>query len=217
MTALSSLPHRFRPYIAPVLILIALTALQSLVNPQVFQPYFGAISPLLAIVGVLALAAILFAVGKFPVYHPERRGLRWALGFGSLFGVIVIFLDRLILFPRDMNVPFPQSLLFYPVVGFVVETLFHVLPFTLLMRLPRPLRFPMWLNIFIVALIEPAYQMASFGRAYPPWAVLATGAHIFLINVVQLSLFTRYDFVSMYGMRLTYYLFWGTLRLSLLF
>ncbi|MCB9291467.1 MAG: hypothetical protein H6560_29470 [Lewinellaceae bacterium] len=32
--------------------------------------------------------------------------------------------------------------------------------------------------------------------------------HIFLINLIQLWLFKRYDFVSMYTFRLVYYLIW---------
>jgi hypothetical protein len=51
--------------------------------------------------------------------------------------------------------------------------------------------------------------------------VAYVGLHIFLIGLVQLLLFTRYDFITMYTFRLSYYaiwhILWGHLRLNLIF
>ena len=51
-------------------------------------------------------------------------------------------------------------------------------------------------------------------------SVLYVSLHIFLINLIQLWLFKRYDFVSMYTFRLVYYLIWhigwGWVRLEVL-
>jgi len=45
--------------------------------------------------------------------------------------------------------------------------------------------------------------------------------NILLINLFQLSIFKRYDFVSMYSFRLVYYaiwhIVWGVVRLNLFF
>jgi len=47
------------------------------------------------------------------------------------------------------------------------------------------------------------------------------GLHVFLINLLQLWLFKRYDLISMYSFRLAYYLLWhigwGHVRLKLRF
>ena len=46
------------------------------------------------------------------------------------------------------------------------------------------------------------------GDRYPVCAVAYVGLHVFLINLIQLLIFKRYDFVTMYSFRLVYYLFW---------
>jgi hypothetical protein len=47
------------------------------------------------------------------------------------------------------------------------------------------------------------------------------GVHIYVFNALQLYVFKRYDFLSMYAFRLVYYLHWhvvwGYMRLQLLF
>jgi hypothetical protein len=72
-----------------------------------------------------------------------------------------------------------------------------------------------------VSILEPIYQTIGFVGLYPMWVVAYVAAHVFLINFLQLSLFRRYDFLSMYGFRLVYYLLWhivwGYVRLRLLF
>jgi hypothetical protein len=84
-------------------------------------------------------------------------------------------------------------------------------------------KYLVWIVIIVVAFLEPVYQgihMAASGR-FSLWAVLYVGFHIFIINVCQLSLFKRYDFITMYAFRLAYYLVWhivwGYLRLDILF
>jgi len=79
-----------------------------------------------------------------------------------------------------------------------------------------------WIAILLTALVEPVYQMV-FGAKVNGWTwfVVLTGVHVMLFNLVQLFLFRRYDFVTMYGMRLMYYLLWhivwGMVRLNVLF
>jgi hypothetical protein len=132
-------------------------------------------------------------------------------------------------FPATTNILFPESVLFYPAVGFFVEILFHVLPLTVLLLLLNSLlkgtdqQVIFWISIVVVSLLEPIYQSSNMASSsyYPVWEVLYVGLHIFLINLCQLLIFKRYDFVSMYTFRLVYYMFWhigwGYLRLRLLF
>ena len=79
-----------------------------------------------------------------------------------------------------------------------------------------------WPCILVVALLEPIFQtVLGFSQPYPTWVTIGVFANIFLINIFQLLIFKRYDFVSMYSFRLVYYaiwhIIWGVLRLKLLF
>ena len=122
----------------------------------------------------------------------------------------------------------PQGFFFYPSIAFVVEILFHVLPLTLILilltALPGNLSFDriIWPTIIVTALLEPVFQ-AGFdsNKDNAPWVSAYIILHIFLINLCQLIIFKRYDFLSMYSFRLIYYTFWhiiwGVIRLKLLF
>lgn len=124
-----------------------------------------------------------------------------------------------------MNIPYPESLLFYPAMGFLVEVLFHVLPLAVLLFLFNAIfnttASPalVWVTMVIVALLEPTYQVIM--DPYPIWALITVWINLFLFNMLQLLVFRQYDFVSMFALRLFYYLIWhiiwGSLRLDLLF
>jgi len=213
---------------------LVLTGLLQYLDARIFQRVIGGINPLLAATIVVALGFVLLSWllsrGGFSIYRSEnRKGLLYGCGLATLFGVIVIPIDLLIRFPADINVPLPASLLFYPVVGFFAEILFHVLPLSLLLivlfAVFRSVRQTgiVWLGIAAVAMIEPVYQtlwMVSLDR-YPVWAVAVDALHVFAINLAQLIIFRRYDFVSMITLRWVYYLFWhigwGSMRLDILF
>jgi len=213
---------------------IGCTAIVSLFPGRPFQRYFGGIDPLLAVVlvavaGVVSLA-LLQSRGWFAIVSPgrSRRGLAVAAAFATLFAVIVVPADLLIRFPRDLNVPLPQSLFFYPAIGYDVEIVFHALPLALLLPLlgrfwkqlnPNSL---VWSCIIVAAALEPILQvrLGSSGGSFS----VADGfvaLHVFAFNVLQLYVFRRYDFVSMYAFRLVYYLYWhiiwGYLRLRWLY
>lgn len=203
-------------------------------NKQIFQRFIGRLNPLIAFlfIAVLGFSLLSFLVSKnwFTIYERENlNGLFLSAGLAALLGVIIILADTKIIFPADTNVLFPESLLFYPAMGFLVEILFHVFPLTiLLVTLNSILKYDnfdsvVWICILIVALLEPIYQMermASLNR-YAAWAVIFVGFHLFLFNIIQLFIFRNYDFISMYSFRLVYYMFWhigwGYIRLRLLF
>jgi hypothetical protein len=176
----------------------------------------------------IILITILLSRGWFAIYKTgNHKGLLVALGLAALLGLGIILVDLKSPFPADINRPFPDSLFFYPIFGYVVEVIFHLLSLSLLLILVTSIfkaidfEKAVWLCIFIVAFLEPIFQtILGSSRPYPTWVTGYVFLNIFLINLFQLLIFKRYDFVSMYSFRLAYYLIWhiawGYLRLRLL-
>lgn len=197
-----------------------------------FQRFFGGIPAPFALLIVILLGLILFSFllnnGQFVVYRlGNLKGLLLAIGLAVPFAAVMILVDRWSPYPADINVSFPYSLAFYPVMGYVVEILFHLLPVCLLYFILGVLvdeassQRLIGLIILIAALIEPAFQVSLTAGQNSNGVIAYLGLHLFLINLVQLLLFRRYDFVTMYSFRFSYYalwhILWGHLRLSLLF
>ena len=192
-------------------------------------------------IGISALGAVLLSVlvvrDGFSIAGPDvGRGVARSGGLAAFFGAVIIGVDLAIVYPADVNVPFPQSVVFYPVIGFMVEVLFHVLPLCLLLTVVPALTGSgrsatvVWTSLITVALLEPAFQTwtAASGApvvggpyAYASWTVFVDGLHVFAINLSQLAIFKRYDFISMYALRVVYYgiwhIAWGHARLELFF
>jgi len=203
-------------------------------NNLLFQRFLGRMNPLIAflcaIVSGFILLSWLLSQGWFAIYEREnQRGLLCSSSLAALLGIIMILVDTRIIFPADTNILFPESLLFYPAIGFLAKVLFHVLPLTALLvvlnSILKNVNFGtiVWICIPLVSLLEPVYHtinMASSNQ-FPLWAVIYVGIHVFLINFFQLLIFKEYDFISMYSFRLVYYMLWhigwGYARLRLLF
>jgi len=190
-----------------------------------FQPFIGSVQPLLAItlvavVGVASLG-LLRSRGGFEIYtmRGTLRGVAVAAAIATAFGIVMIVADLTFSRqPADINVPPPWSWLFYPVIAYAVEILFHVIPLALLLAVLGPLfkqlNMPglVWLCILLVSLLEPLVQTRLLGMsAY-------VGLHVFAFTLAQLYVFRRYDFISMYTFRIAYYvvwhIIWGYLRLQ---
>ncbi len=118
-------------------------------------------------------------------------------------------------------------MLFYPAIAFVVEIVFHAVPVALLFALlawgmpTAPDRVAL-ICIGVVALAEPLFQMyVGAVQGSPPALNAYVGAHVFVFNLLQLVVFRRWGFLSMYGIRLLYYflwhIVWGYLRLQMFF
>ena len=199
-----------------------------------FERFIGGANTLIACIGIIVLGfcllSFLISKGWFAIYKKENlKWLPFSAGLALIPGAIIILVDLKIIYPANMNVPFPDSLLFYPAIGFFVEVLFHVVPLWALMIILTSVfknisrRRIIWIGILAVSLLEPIFQAASLhaSNRYPLWAVVYTGFHVLLINVFQLLIFRRYDFISMYSFRLVYYLIWhivwGYARLTILF
>lgn len=213
-------------------IVFILTCIAHLSNSSSFQRYFSTIHPLLVVFILFILGLILFSFllsdGQFAIYgRGNYKGILLSIGLAVPFAAVMILVDRKVPFPVDMNVPFPDSLVFYPAIGYVVEIVFHVLPFCLIYFILGLLLSGsssigiVWVSVLIVALIEPIFQVVLTSGQNSVWAVAYVGFHLFLINIVQLLLFRRYDFVTMFSFRFSYYvlwhILWGHLRLDLLF
>jgi hypothetical protein len=202
-------------------------------NASIFRSLLGRVHPLVAIPGALCLGIVLVAClmsrGWF-VVHGEGtgKGVLWACGLAALLGALIIFVDLRGAFTAEISKPLPDSLLYYPVFGYLAEVVFHLLPLTLLLlgltRLLGAESFEkvIWPAIVVVAALEPVFQTLLPGaRPRPTWAVVYVFFHILAINLLQLALFRRYGFVSMWVFRLVYYgiwhVAWGSARLAVLF
>ncbi len=229
----SSVKQQFQVFAGLSLGIAALSELGYVLNPHLFQNYFGLLHPLLVIflLVVSGFLLLFFLVSQhFFVVFSKITLKECAIGFvlAACFAFIAIVVDVNVKFPKGMNILFPESLLFYPVIGFCVEIIFHVLPLSILIlifsRFFRQTEKPkmLWLSLAIVSLLEPVFQTVSgFSAKVPNWVLVWTGVHVFLINLVQLMIFKRSGFVWMYLFRLMYYVFWhvawGYFRLRVLF
>ena len=224
--------HERRQYLAfGILSLVAVgfTAILSLSQDgaRFFEVYFGSIPPPLAValaaLGGFGSLGFLLSRGGFEIYTSRSvRGVGLSAAIATLFGVWQIGADLLVTrFPKDINVPSPQSWLFYPAIGYVVEVFFHALPLALLLAvLGRSTKksnptIVIWLCIVFVSSLEPVLVHIRMG------ASAYVGVFVFVFTVVELHVFRRYDFISMYSFRLAFYMWWhitwGYMRLQWLF
>lgn len=206
-TTTDTLTDQWRQYVAfGVLSLVAagFTGLLALSQSATFfEAYFGDIPPLLAI-AVIALVgfaslAVLQSRGWFEIYTSRSgRGVAVSTALATLFGVWQVCADVFVTrFPKDINVPPPQSLLFYPAMAYVVEIVFHALPLALLLVWPggstqkANIAIVIWPCIVFVSSLEPVLVHMRLG------ASAYVGAFVFVFTVVELYVFRRYDFISM--------------------
>jgi hypothetical protein len=186
-----------------------------------FQPYFGRINPLLAVTLITALGVVSLrsfdAQGWFEIYtRTNPRGLVLSVTIATLFALVAILVDLNIVSPHGFDVPPPHAWLFYPAMANVAEVSFHALPLSLLLVFLSPLfkklnsNVLVWSCIFLTSLLEPIFQLGLGFSIY-------VGLYVFAFNLLQLYIFRRYDFVSMYSVRLVYYLqghiVWSYIRL----
>lgn len=201
---------------------------------RIFTLYFSNLHPLAAIVivsipGILSLY-FLDVRGWFHIFQRGNLipGIFISLILTPIFSLIAISLDLVFRFPGDINVLFPGSILFYPGIAYFVELAFHVIPLAALLLLTGIFfrssgsRIQLYLCIFLVCLIEPLYQLdfsysESDGYLFQVLLII----HLLMFNLVQMYIFKRFDFISMYLFRILFYLqwhiIWGELRLFILF
>jgi hypothetical protein len=197
-----------------------------------FRRFLGEINPILVVVvaSIVGIAAlwILQANYEFIILKGREtlRGVALSAVFATVLAIAIVVADFFIRYPEDTNVPVPQALLFYPAIGFVAEIVFHVLPLALLLLALTPLvgtlgrERVVWFGILVVAVLEPFFQVLFEKKPFT-WGAVYTWIHVFAIAFLQLYVFRRFDFVSMYVFRLIYYgywhILWGVIRLKVLF
>ncbi|MHA1984574.1 MAG: hypothetical protein ACW967_09485 [Candidatus Hodarchaeales archaeon] len=213
--------------------ILGITAILYFSDPLAFQRFFGNFNPVL-IIFFLSLLGILFLTyflskGYFVIFERKNlKGLAVSFGLATLLGVVIIFIDLIYPFSEKINILFPQSLLFYPVMGYIAEIVFHIVPlafliviFTFLFKNTEKERIIL-VSLVFVALLDPIFQISSGSTG--EYGFLISGlvvAHIFLVNLVEVLIFKRYDFFTMYSFRLMYYTYWhivwGYLRLFIIY
>lgn len=210
---------------------MGLTAILNYSNSIIFDRFLGGLNPviifsIISVLGLLCLASLL-SKGWFKIH--EKKGttsLLRTIGLVFLFASISISIDIKVHFPVDINIAFPESLIFYPAIGFLVEILFHIFPITILSFYlyssfkDTDIKKLIWISIIITATLEPIYQ-TLFMTSFSTWIIVLVWVNLYLFNLTQLVIFKKFDFVSMYAFRLIYYLIWhviwGHERLTLLF
>ncbi len=142
-----------------------------------FAPYFGAIDPRLAIAAIAVVGAAALTLLNDRAWRPivlaaqPLAAVQWFVA-AVPFAMLAIGVDRLLGFPRDINVPAPWSLLFYPVMGFVVEVAFHAAPLALLAVMLTARLQKTWACLALVALIEPLFRRPSRISRLQRWSYL---------------------------------------------
>ena len=216
---------------------LSLTALLFVVvlrpsSGEYFRRFFGEVNPIAVffVTSVLGTAALWVLESRFGFVLLMGRtslpGITLSAALATVLALAIVVADVIIRYPQDTNVPVPQALLFYPAIGFVAEVLFHVLPLALLLLVLSPLagrvgsERVIWLGIMLVAVLEPTFQVLFEGKPLT-WGAAYTWIHVFAIAGLQLYVFRRFDFMTMYAFRLFYYAYWhilwGVIRLELLF
>jgi hypothetical protein len=227
-----NLRWQYAAYFALAVVAFIFTLILLPTSGAYFQRFFGEMNVILVIVtaSLLGAVALWYLQSRYAFTilkgRATLRGMALAAVLATVLAVPIIVADFIIRYPQGMNVPLPQALLFYPAVGFVAEIVFHILPLVVLLLILTPLagRFGaqrvVWLAILLVAVAEPTFQVLFEVKTFT-WGLVYTWVHVFVFAFLQLALFKRFDFVTMYAMRLFYYAYWhilwGTIRLEVLF
>lgn len=223
---------QYLAYFALSLMALIFTLISLPSSEAYFQRFLGETNAILVmivatVVGAVALWILQSNFG-FVILRGRAtlQGIALSAVLATAVAVAIVAADFIIRYPIDTNVPVPQALLFYPAIGFVAEIIFHVLLLTLLLFI-MTLIFGqsskeriVWFAILLVAVFEPTFQVLFEQKTFT-WGDVYTWIHVFVIAFLQLYVFRRYDFVSMYAFRLIYYGFWhilwGVIRLKVLF
>ena len=218
----------YRPWMIAVAGGTVAAALLAWTSPDDVERWFGSIPAVAAlpIVGLVGYGTLTFLRSR-GYWDDSDEGWRpgsfpYAVAGSVPFAAIAIAVDSLFGFSEDMNVAWPASVLFYPMIALVAEVLFHLAPLGAVVLLSKS----RWSGLTLdarsigviggVALVEPTFQVVA-----NPTLAAFVFPHVYLIGFVQLLLLRKYGYVAMVAFRLSYYLLWhivwGALRLPILF
>ena len=111
-----------------------LTLILYFIDSSPFHRFLGNINPIIAlsisIVAGFSLLTYLISKTQFAIYKKGNiKSYSIVIGIALLFGMEVIAADIwFVEYSADINILFPKSLLFYPIIGYIVEVFFHLLP-----------------------------------------------------------------------------------------
>ncbi len=219
-------------YLLISLSILIVTSILTVIDPKSFIRFLGNVPPVILvsflIIGGLAILIFFLSRSWYEIY--DRKKIK-PKNFFYLLPIILAFMpivvDIAFRYPETINVYFPDSMLFYPVIGFVAELVFHLIPIFLLLLILdlifKNLNFNMviWIVILVISLIEPLYQVFWSPSYFPVWIMIFMVFNLYLFNFSELYIFKHHGFLAMYSMRLMYYMIWhilwGHLRLVILF
>lgn len=192
-----------------------------------FDRFIGAMSPMLAVTvaGAAGLGALTVLDSAGWVGRSRGGFVRSSLLAVGL-GAAIIVVDSTLGFGEDINVTWPTSLVFYPVMAFIAEVAFHLVPLALIVvvssRRPRSWAGATMVPMAAVALIEAAYQVLGSATAdVSPRLLAYLSVHMVAFAIAGLTSLRSHGFAAMMWLRLIYYAIWhvawGGLRLELLF
>ena len=204
-----------------------------IIDSKSYQRFFGENLTLITISSILFIGVLsidyLNSKENFTIWveKPNKKLILYFL-IPLILGILIIVVDNLNHFPEEINILFPISLIFYPIIVFLVDIIFHVIPL-IVFTLMKNSFFKksnnssiIWIFFILVSLIEPIYQiidMINYGSAL--WVIIYVFLNVFLINLTEFALYKKYGFFSMYVFRLIYYgiwhVTWGYFRLEILF
>ena len=139
--------------------------------------------------------------------------------FGALFGILDVFVIKIILHPEPYKdlppslQPFPYSLFLFFSGAFEIEVFYRLIPITILLLIEKWIfkgkyfNVFLWIAIFITSLREPLEQFPT-GELWFVYYAFLSG---FLMNFIQGVFFKKAGFLATLSLRLGHYLFWHIL------
>lgn len=215
------------PLLLFLLISIGTSVTCSLIDPYFYSKILGDQNSIIIFItsGIAAYLSIIY-INRYDLHFISnafsKRKLLFYFSISILLGFMPVLIDTWHSFPKDINVLFPESVLFYPTIGVLAEILFHLLPATLLLVIFRSkIRNHPWIIIVSVAAVEPVFQVIfGIGPNGIELRDVLVFLEIFIFGIVQMHAFMKYGFFTMYicriGFYLTWHFFWGTIRLGIM-
>lgn len=235
-TSTATVKKSFKPYILLTSTLFLCTGILIFTGSSAFTSLFGTLNPFLLLAGASLVGFLLLwylqSKAGIEVQVAKRKTpkeLFLTYGLAMLFPIGFILVDCYLVYPKDVHILFPQSLLYYPVVGFIAEVFFHLLPFAFCFFLLSHLftkakkQTILVICIGVTSLAETIFQMSD------PLEAGDSPLLLFIIETLLLTAtdiyalwnFKKYGFITLYLFRIFYYLtwhiVWGMVRLELLF
>lgn len=109
-------------------------------DERLFERFIGDFNPVvaIAIAGCVGLTLLLYLKSNNWFFIHRKNTFKQLIsytGWVIIFASIAILIDLINPFSSDINILFPKSLLFYPVIAFFVEVVFHVFPLAIVLTI----------------------------------------------------------------------------------